>query len=526
IPHPFKKFSFAAIPDFQFGGMEHPGAIWYNANILFLDSSATRTQLIRRANLIAHETSHMWFGDLVTMRWFDDVWMKEVFANFMADKIVGIILPDDNIDIKFVVDHFPLSYSIDRTKGANPIRQELENLQEAGTLYGHIIYHKAPIMMLQLERLIGEQALQSGLQEYLKTYSFDNASWPDLITILDTNTPEDLQSWNDNWVNKAGRPTYTRMITDPKGDNYGLFDVDTTKIAELYKITDPVLRAFQYINLYENMLEGRFIDPNTFVTVTLTALDYEKEELLIQQLLSQLGVAYWNFISADQRAARAGELESKLWTLMEQANKNNLKKMFFKSYTGIAQSDAATTKIYSLWKNKTAPSGVNLTDDEYADLATWLAIRNHPQSREILNEQLTRIDNTDKKQRWEFWMPALSPDEKERDAFFESLKNANNRRKESWVNTALSYLHHPLRRESAEKYIRPSLELLPEIQKTGDIFFPQNWLQAILTYHNSENAAQTVQQFIDENPDFSKRLLNKLLQGADMLFRANRKSTN
>ena len=84
IPYRFGKFDFVLIPSFQFGGMEHPGSIFYNAASILLDESATENQMLNRATTIAHETSHMWFGDLVTMQWFNDVWMKEVFANFMA----------------------------------------------------------------------------------------------------------------------------------------------------------------------------------------------------------------------------------------------------------------------------------------------------------------------------------------------------------------------------------------------------------------------------------------------------------
>ncbi|MEO8260777.1 MAG: M1 family aminopeptidase, partial [Acidobacteriota bacterium] len=93
IPYPFGKFDFLLVPSFQFGGMEHAGAIFYNAAGLLLDQSATQNQLLARASVIAHETSHMWFGDLVTMQWFNDVWMKEVFANFMAAKIVNPSFP-------------------------------------------------------------------------------------------------------------------------------------------------------------------------------------------------------------------------------------------------------------------------------------------------------------------------------------------------------------------------------------------------------------------------------------------------
>ncbi|WP_225872788.1 M1 family metallopeptidase [Pedobacter frigoris] len=206
IPYPFQKFGFSAIPDFQFGGMEHPGTIHYKASTFFLDGGATKDQLNSRTHLIAHETAHMWFGDLVTMNWFTDVWMKEVFANFMADKSTEGSEGANVFDLKFLIDHFPAAYGIDRTTGANPIRQPLDNLKDAGTLYGNIIYHKSPIMMRQLERLMGKEKFQTGVREYLRKFSNGNASWPDLITILDRYASADLQKWNKVWVDEPGRP--------------------------------------------------------------------------------------------------------------------------------------------------------------------------------------------------------------------------------------------------------------------------------------------------------------------------------
>ena len=156
------------MPAFQFGGMEHPGAIFYNANGLLLDESATQDQMLGRASVIAHETAHMWFGDLVTMRWFSDVWMKEVFANHMAAKIVNPAFPALNHDLRYLVDYYPSAYGVDRTAGTNEIRQPLKNLNEAGTLYGAIIYQKAPIVMRQLETLVGADGFRDGLRDYLK----------------------------------------------------------------------------------------------------------------------------------------------------------------------------------------------------------------------------------------------------------------------------------------------------------------------------------------------------------------------
>ncbi|MDP6958907.1 MAG: M1 family aminopeptidase, partial [Planctomycetota bacterium] len=178
IPYPFGKFDFALIPSFQYNGMEHPGAILYRADALLLEKTPTQDQEVRRASLIAHETAHMWFGNLVTMDWFNDVWMKEVFANFMAAKIVHPFFPKLNHELRFLMAHYPAAYEVDRTAGANPIRQDLSNLKEAGSLYGAIIYKKAPIVMRMLETLIGEASFREGVQIYLKEFSFRNATWP------------------------------------------------------------------------------------------------------------------------------------------------------------------------------------------------------------------------------------------------------------------------------------------------------------------------------------------------------------
>ncbi len=151
--------------------MEHAGAILYNAAGLMLDASATQNQLLGRASVIAHETAHMWFGDLVTMRWFNDVWTKEVFANFMAAKIVNPSFPQVNHELRFLLDHYPSAYQVDRTAGTNAVRQTLGNLNDAGQMYGPIIYDKAPVVMRQLELMVGESAFREGMREYLRRFS-------------------------------------------------------------------------------------------------------------------------------------------------------------------------------------------------------------------------------------------------------------------------------------------------------------------------------------------------------------------
>jgi aminopeptidase N len=119
-------------------------------------------------------------------------------------------------------------------------------------------------------------------------------------------------------------------------------------------------------------------------------------------------------------------------------------------------------------------------------------------------------------------LPSLSADHEVRDAFFSSLEQKENRAVESWVLAALRNLHHPLRHQTSEKYLRPSLELLEEIQRTGDIFFPARWTAATLSRYQTPSAAETVRRFLEQRPDYNYQLKLKVLQAADPIFRANK----
>ena len=153
-------------------------------------------------------------------------------------------------------------------------------------------------------------------------------------------------------------------------------------------------------------------------------------------------------------------------------------------------------------------------------MAQELAIRSVPNAVRILEEQRGRFQNPDRKAQFEFVIPALSEDLSVRDAFFESLKDVKNRRREPWATAGLGFLNHPLRGTESEKYIRPALDLLVEVQRTGDIFFPKGWMDATLDGHNSKSATEIVKKFLTERPDYPLRLRRIILQSADEMFRA------
>jgi aminopeptidase N len=177
-------------------------------------------------------------------------------------------------------------------------------------------------------------------------------------------------------------------------------------------------------------------------------------------------------------------------------------------------------RLFYIWKDKRPPAGVQLSEDDYTALAAALAIRNYPGYRAVLQEQLSRIQNSDRRERWLWLQPALSNDVAERDRFFAGLKDAGNRRKEAWVLSALGYLHHPLRADASEKYLPATLDWLEDIQRTGDVFFPQSWLAASFGYYQTASAEAVVKGFLEAHPGYNPKLKAKILQATDNLSRA------
>jgi len=574
IDYPFGKFDFVLIPSFQYGGMEHPGSIFYNESSLFLDEKVSVNRRMGRASLIAHETAHMWFGDLVTMDWFNDVWMKEVFANFMAAKIVQPSFPEIDHNLRFLLSHYPSAYDVDRSEGANSILQPLGNLKNAGTLYGSIIYQKAPIVMRHLERKIGEELMRESLREYLKTYSYANAKWDDLISIIDTKLEDDIEAWSNVWVKTPGMPEYewneqdfirqrldtvsnriwqqplkiqrteqndTALVIisgDPihlkrlfevnflnaDGFSYGYFNMDeSSKVTFLsYPLaySDPVFRASMWINCWESMVRADGPTPEAFIRYSLNALETEDNPLLIDFLLGNLQTIWWTFLPDHNRTLMQSELEQVLWKLVEISEDAGKKNSYFRSYRNMAGSEKGLALLESIWSDKVIIKDLTVSEEDKIALAYELAVKMPQHQEEILARQLENTKNPDRKERMLFVMPALSDNREIRDAFFESLKLEKNREHEPWVLEALSYLHHPLRAESSISYLRPSLDLLKEVQLTGDIFFPQRWLHTTFDGHTSQQALEIVDAFLKEHPEYPPYLKNKILQATDLINRS------
>jgi aminopeptidase N len=437
---------------------------------------------------------------------------------------------------------------------------------------------------------MGADAFRDGLREYLKAHAFGNATWTDLIAVLDARTDADLAAWSRAWVEERGRPritvhretsggatTVSLDTVDPLGRGldwpqeldlaigyasrvdhrrvrlagrqaitidaapggpprwvlptggglgYGDFLMDGADLealaAALPSLPDPLVRGAALVTLWESMLDGRV--PTARLTALLfSALPAETDELNTNQMLDYARSLFWRFTAADDRAALAPRLEAMLRAGLDRAATTSQKAAWFGALRSVSTTEPTLAWLERVWRREVAVPGLPLAEPDEADLALELAVRDVPQARDILQTQLDRFKNADRRARFAFVRPAVSGDPAEREAFFRSLADVGNRAHEAWVLEAARYLHHPLRAASSRRFVIDALGLVLEIQRTGDIFFPKRWADASLWGYQSPQTAAEVGRFIDElPPSYPPRLRWVLLASADPLFRAAR----
>ena len=247
-PYPFPKYDLVLIPGFPFGGMEHAGETFLNEDGVLFRSTPTESDYFRRNTLVLHETCHQWFGDLVTMRWFDDLWLKEGFAQYMAYKALQALEPASHPWKHFYEDIKPLAYDIDETQGTTPIFQNIANLKDAKSAYGAIVYQKAPAVLKQLNYFLGDDRFRRGLHLYLKEHAYANAEWADLIHAFEsashqTGHPQDVQSWAKAWITRRGMPEVTVQFSCADGNikSMTLHQRDVLSDGYVWPMTNEVL---------------------------------------------------------------------------------------------------------------------------------------------------------------------------------------------------------------------------------------------------------------------------------------------
>lgn len=566
IPYPFSKYDCVAIPDFQYGGMEHTGATLYGAERLFLGEHPTTAELMNRASLVAHETAHMWFGDLVTMKWFNDVWTKEVFANWFAARLIRPLFPDINHHLGDMSRYYSGAYAEDRTPGSNAVQRPLDNMNDAGLIYGNIIYDKAPVVMDMLVSKMGENQFRDGVRRYLQRFAYSNADWNDLIEVLSENADFDLEEWSRVWIQEKGMPvfsltaeggTLTVRQTDPfdagniwqeplncrvygdemyedvvldisagltarempfeirhiipnfDGRSYGCFLIyerEAGFLEEIYsEISDPCSRMSVLMTLYENALRSN-IDRNGFIEWVSREAVKENESLVLGSMLNYGSKIYW-------KAGRPDDYVRSLHDIAADGSRPVEPRLLaFRALCATAKPGDISDELYDVWSDAEGFHGLPLGESDYTSMAYQLMLRFPERYAHIRGIQAGRITNPDRKETFDFVSRACNGSSAECGEFFRYLLTTEGRSIESRTTRALSMLGSPLRDNQPDGYIIPGLEIIETVQREGDIFFPQQWCGALLNGHDETVADSLISCFLDSRTDLNPLLATKILQ--------------
>jgi aminopeptidase N len=288
----------------------------------------------------------------------------------------------------------------------------------------------------------------------------------------------------------------------------------------LSDLQDPLARGAAWVTLWEEMLDHR-VQPHELLELALDALPKENIEQNVQLIAGYARDAFWRFVPDSTRNQTAPQLEDTLKAGLRRAATSSLKSTYFSVFRSVVTTREGVEFLKRVWQRNEKIPGLILAEEDEAAMALELAVRSIPEASSVLEEQRTRFQNPDRKARFEFVMPALSGKPEIRDAWFDRLGEVSNRRREPWVLEGLRYLNHPLRASHSQKYVRRGLEMLEDVERSGDIFFPKNWMDALLNGYRSPAVAQTVRAFLAERSSYPVSLQRVVLQSADDLFRAS-----
>ncbi|MEP7004264.1 MAG: M1 family metallopeptidase [Chloroflexota bacterium] len=217
IPYPFPpKVDAIGIPDFEAGAMENPGAITYRTTYLAADAKTASTATFKAVfSVTAHELTHMWWGDLVTMAWWNDLWLNESFASFVGEKCTASLNPEWRFWRDVVAQNTP-AFNLDSLLSTHPISMEAKNVDEANERFDAVTYLKGQGVLRMIENYLGENDFRSGVRIYLARHKWANATAGDFWKALDESSKRDVTGLATAWITEPGHPLVTCAVRETK----------------------------------------------------------------------------------------------------------------------------------------------------------------------------------------------------------------------------------------------------------------------------------------------------------------------
>jgi puromycin-sensitive aminopeptidase len=303
IDYPLPKMDHLAIPDFAAGAMENWGAITYRETALLFDPQNSAAQSRQRIlEVVAHEMAHMWFGDLVTMEWWDDLWLNESFASWMGDKAVDFCYPEWEMWTQFVSMDTNAALSLDGLRSSHPIEANVDDPAEIRELFDAISYSKGGSVLRMLEDFLGAETFQRGLHDYLKGHEYGNARTEHLWSALADASGKPVTAIMNSWVKQTGYP---------------VVDVDINRSG-----AEPVVGLRQQRFLYDHLLDAQVDSTIWQVPVSIASPDAASRSLLMEDSSASVSLAAahgWIKVNAGQTGFFRANYSEDEWAKLRDA---------------------------------------------------------------------------------------------------------------------------------------------------------------------------------------------------------------
>ena len=580
-PFPFPKYDMVLIPGFPFGGMEHAGATFLNEDAMLFRTAPTESDRFSRNITVLHELTHQWFGDFTTMRWFDDLWLKEGFAQYMAYHAMAELSPEINTWARFYQQIKPAAYGIDITLGTTPVYQDIPNLKDAKSAYGAIVYSKAPGLLRQLEYLLGPDKFRDGLRLYLAAHKYGNADWSSLVLAFEQASGTSLTTWADAWIHHRSMPLVTTTWTcansklqsltlhqhDVIGGNF-LWPI-ATQVMLGYSNSQPVeLRAqfsdasavvaaagnacpdYVFAN-HDDHAYGLFLLDSKSRNAVIPNMHYQKDlftrTLLWGALFDSMHFAELNprsYVEAalgelpsepDEYLVRsvAGRTVSALHDYLSAPDLNqSFESLAFQRMKNASSQGqriiwfrafvSAAQSAGSLEELKRLLRGdLQLPGVEFRPLDRWRMITALLSQSDA--EALTVFETEKEKdssgigQKYAYTSLAARPVASTKNFYFDDYMH-NPARPEDWVQDSLAAFNEWNQSEVTLPYLRLALGALPQIKQQRKIFFLMAWLNAFIGGQSSGEASDEVHSWL-ASASIDSDLRLKVLQVVDDLDR-------
>ncbi len=544
---PFPKYDLVLLPEFPFRGMEHAAATFLNEQATLLRANCGDEATLQRALLIYHETAHQWLGNLVTMRSFDDLWIKEGFANFMAYKLAARTALRAHADVAFNVLKAS-AIEIDQGPGTRALHWPLPDARAAKAAYGPIVYGKAPAVLRQLESQLGAGRFRQGVRRFVHRHAYGSADWRDFVDAMEGEARGSLARWSLDWIARPGVPTIgitprdggarlelrtfsariwplrleigiegrgktsrrraialdaapqlvalprssTNRIPvriDPDDTAYAVFRIETRALhamaLDLRAARRPLHRMQVWQALWQSVRAEK-LAPARFLTHVLEALPVEDNEIVLRAVLAKAHVVSTRFLARPPLALIDG-LEAMVRTGLMEARSPARARLWVDALLLLARSPSACDLLVEIaCGQRRLPHLVLEPEDRVRAAASARAQGRAIEPRRLL----AGLPNGSARRKAALLLAAAAPERESKRSLLDRYLS-DGKLPEAWIVASLPYFNHCAHAHLTLPLLPRALDALPPLARIKKVFFINRWLESFLGgQHSAEALAQ------------------------------------